>query len=168
MVESLASKTKAWERERGIEFTYDGVCTAAFLKLKFPDPSGASIKTISANTVQVTAPSKANTTNFLEDLNNSYNGTSLKVFTVDNALITPSGRASAADDENKTPKTMPIMTPSTPSTISVPMQTPHTSGPVSVLFGTAAEEESEEIEYSFEGKRAGFIVPKSYLKIVHV
>ncbi|KAL5985999.1 hypothetical protein ACLOJK_027989 [Asimina triloba] len=168
MVESLASKTKAWERERGIEFTYDGVCTAAFLKLKFPDPSGASIKTISANTVQVTAPSKANTTNFLEDLNNSYNGTSLKVFTVDNALITPSGRASAADEENKTPKTMPIMTPSTPSTISVPMQTPHTPGPVSVLFGTAAEEESEEIEYSFEEKRAGFIVPKSYMKIVHV
>ncbi|KAL6008517.1 hypothetical protein ACLOJK_034029 [Asimina triloba] len=135
---------------------------------QFPDPSGASIKTISANTVKVTAPSKANTTNFLEDLNNSYNGTSLKVVTVDNALNTPSRRASAADEENRTPKTMPIMTPSTPSTISVPMQTSHTPGPVSVLFGTASEEESEEIEYSFEEKRAGFIVPKSYLKTVHV
>ncbi|KAL5981066.1 hypothetical protein ACLOJK_028986 [Asimina triloba] len=135
---------------------------------KFPDPSGASIKIISANTVQVTAPSKANTTNFLEDLNNSYNRTSLKVVTVDNALTTPSGRASAADEENRTPKTMPIMTPSTPSTISVPMQTSHMPGPVSVLFGTAAEEESEEIEYSFEEKRVGFIVPKSYPKTVHV
>ncbi|KAL5992461.1 hypothetical protein ACLOJK_013380 [Asimina triloba] len=136
--------------------------------IKFSDPSGASIKTISANTVQVTAPSKANTTNFLEDLNNSYNGTSLKVVIVDNALTTPSGRASAADEENRTPKTMPIMTPSTPSTISVPMQTSHTPGPVSVLFGTAAEEESEEMEYSFELKRAGFIVPKSHPKTVHV
>ncbi|KAL5978763.1 hypothetical protein ACLOJK_029880 [Asimina triloba] len=105
---------------------------------------------------------------FLEDLNNSYNGTSLKVVTVDNALTTPSGRASAADEENRTPKTMPIMTPSTPSTISISMQTSHTPSPVSVLFGTAAEEESEEIEYSFEEKGAGFIVPKSYPKTVHV
>lgn len=27
MVEALALKTKTWENERGIEFTYDGVCS---------------------------------------------------------------------------------------------------------------------------------------------
>ena len=27
MVEALASKTMAWEKERGVEFTYDGVST---------------------------------------------------------------------------------------------------------------------------------------------
>lgn len=33
MVDALASKTIAWERERGIEFTYDGVSTCLlFLK----------------------------------------------------------------------------------------------------------------------------------------
>ena len=28
MVEALASKTMAWEKERGVEFTYDGVSTS--------------------------------------------------------------------------------------------------------------------------------------------
>lgn len=33
MVDALASKTIAWEKERGIEFTYDGVSTCLlFLK----------------------------------------------------------------------------------------------------------------------------------------
>lgn len=27
MVDALASKTMAWEKEKGIEFTYDGVST---------------------------------------------------------------------------------------------------------------------------------------------
>ena len=27
MVDALASKTVAWEKERGVEFTYDGVST---------------------------------------------------------------------------------------------------------------------------------------------
>lgn len=37
MVETLALKTDAWEKERGIEFTYDGVSlTLTFLVINIP------------------------------------------------------------------------------------------------------------------------------------
>lgn len=34
MVDALASKTMAWEKERGIEFTYDGV-SIQFISLRY-------------------------------------------------------------------------------------------------------------------------------------
>lgn len=38
MVEALASKTMSWEKERGVEFTYDGVSTSPrSLKVKSLD-----------------------------------------------------------------------------------------------------------------------------------
>ncbi|OVA07703.1 Microtubule-associated protein [Macleaya cordata] len=107
--------------------------------------------------------SKANMANFLEDLNKAQNGTLQKTLPVYNTpLTTPSKLSSMADEENRTPKNMPIPVPNTPSTLSVPMQTAMTPAPppVTVLFGaTKVEQVREEIEYSFEERRAGFVLP---------
>ncbi|KAI3508201.1 hypothetical protein L1887_23206 [Cichorium endivia] len=65
------------------------------------------------------------------------------------------------EEENRTPKTnlIPIL-PSTPFTSNVPMQTAVTPCP-----GLSKEMVCEEvIEYSFEERRAGFVVPKGHLK----
>lgn len=67
-------------------------------------------------------------------------------------LTTPTKNVNASVyDENKTPKTMPIPLPSTPPTVSNVMQTamtPFTPGGVRV---------SEEVDYSYEERRAGFL-----------
>ncbi|XP_077240122.1 65-kDa microtubule-associated protein 3-like [Tasmannia lanceolata] len=113
--------------------------------------------------------SKANVANFLEDLNNSRDGTSLKTVSINNTpLITPVKRSYVSEEENRTPKVMPIPVPATPSTVSLPMQTAMTPASACVLFESDATEAPEEIEYSFEEKRAGFILPKSHQKLVHV
>ncbi|XP_048430283.1 uncharacterized protein LOC103937591 isoform X2 [Pyrus x bretschneideri] len=69
-------------------------------------------------------------------------------------------------EENKTPKVMPIFTPTTPSTVLVPMQTTMTPAPPPpVPFATnLVQEIPEEIEYSFEERRAGFVLPKTHVK----
>ncbi|CAN1286977.1 65-kDa microtubule-associated protein 3 [Linum perenne] len=68
------------------------------------------------------------------------------------AAITP---MTAADEENRTPKVLPMIMPAiTPSTASIPMQTAMTPAVVS-----AEEMAPEEIEYSFEERRAGFVLP---------
>ncbi|XP_058086998.1 65-kDa microtubule-associated protein 3-like isoform X2 [Magnolia sinica] len=132
-------------------------------------PNGTSLKVGSVNNTPLTTPSKPNATSFLEDLNNPYNGASLKAFPVENVpYSTPPKRTSVTDEENRTPKAMPIPTPSTPLTVSVPMQTAQTPAPAAVLLGTTVRQELEEIEYSFEERRAGFIVPKAHLASVHV
>ncbi|XP_010245134.1 PREDICTED: 65-kDa microtubule-associated protein 3-like isoform X2 [Nelumbo nucifera] len=70
-------------------------------------------------------------------------------------------------EDNRTPKEkMPIPVPTTPSTISVPMQTATTPAPAiaTVLFGAdKIEEMHEEVEYSFEERRAGFVIPKTHV-----
>ncbi|KAM1368426.1 hypothetical protein PS1_001757 [Malus domestica] len=79
---------------------------------------------------------------------------------------TPLKPRTVADEENKTPKVMPIFVPTTPSTVSVPMQTAMTPAPPPpVPFATnLVQEIPEEIEYSFEERRAGFVLPKTHVK----
>lgn len=67
-----------------------------------------------------------------------------------------------------TPEEMPIPVPATPSTVSVPMQMSMTPAPASIPFETGALEMPDEREYSFEERRAGFIVPMTHLKSVQV
>lgn len=65
----------------------------------------------------------------------------------------------AANEENQTPNTM--------STVSVPMQTVMTPAPPRRLFSDdLVEEITEEIEYSFEERRAGFVLPVTPLQRV--
>lgn len=83
------------------------------------------------------------------------------------SFTTPSKTNTLVDEENRTPKAMPIPVPSTPSTVSVPMQTAitpaHALAPIP--YGTTqVEETAEEIEYSFEERRAGFVLPKTHVK----
>lgn len=69
------------------------------------------------------------------------------------AATTPTKRYSG-NDENRTPKTMPMPVPATPSTVSSPMlaaKTPFTPG----------IRAAEEVEYSYEERRAGFVAPKA-------
>ncbi|KAL3615601.1 hypothetical protein CASFOL_041262 [Castilleja foliolosa] len=67
---------------------------------------------------------------------------------------TPTKNVSSANDENRTPKTMPIPFPCTPPTMSNAMLTAMTP------FTPGNRSGAEEVEYSYEEKRAGFVVPK--------
>ena len=58
---------------------------------------------------------------------------------------------------------MPIPVPSTPSTISVPMLTAMTPAPPPAPVPYNANP-VEETEYSFEERRAGFVLPQAHLK----
>ncbi|KAK1305744.1 65-kDa microtubule-associated protein 3 [Acorus calamus] len=89
-------------------------------------------------------------------------------------LKTPSKPSSVtAFEEAKTPRMMQIPPPKTPMTASVPMQATDIAAsplPPSSLFGNTAVTETtqEEMEYSFEERRAGFILPRTHLKPVHL
>ncbi|MED6145820.1 hypothetical protein PIB30_028690 [Stylosanthes scabra] len=73
---------------------------------------------------------------------------------------TPSKTAAIlVDEENRTPKTMPIPVPSTPSTVSVPMKMVMTPAhPPSSVVPLRGGELVQEIEYSFEERRLGFVL----------
>ncbi|XP_057951864.1 65-kDa microtubule-associated protein 3 [Malania oleifera] len=116
--------------------------------------------------ISSTASSKANTINSLEDLNKTESDTFQKIHPSSNTPIsTPCKVSSIPDDENRTPKTFPIPVPTTPSTVSVPMQTAITPAPPTVTCGSSTVEEvPEETEYSFEERRAGFVLPKTQIK----
>lgn len=74
---------------------------------------------------------------------------------------------SASEDENRTPKTNMIpMVPCTPSTVSVPMQTAITPAPKNCLNQNKETIPEEIIEYSFEERRAGFVLPIAHLKTI--
>ncbi|KAF6164825.1 hypothetical protein GIB67_030697 [Kingdonia uniflora] len=108
--------------------------------------------------------SKANNTaNLLEDLNKPVNPNLQKTIQVYDTPLTIHSKASAyLEEENWTPKTFPIPVPVTPSTISVPMQTAVTPAfplAYSLQFGAnSAEGTPEEIEYSIEERRTGFVL----------
>ncbi|KAI3731268.1 hypothetical protein L1987_62456 [Smallanthus sonchifolius] len=121
--------------------------------------------------ISSTESSKSNIT-LLEDLNRKHE-MQQKTFQNSNnntPFTTPSKTLiSATDDENKTPKTNMIpMVPCTPSTVSVPMQTAMTPAPP--LMGVNQIKQmtipEEVIEYSFEERRAGFVLPRTHLKMV--
>ncbi|XP_043718075.1 65-kDa microtubule-associated protein 3-like [Telopea speciosissima] len=136
------------------------------------DSAGLSIKQHSlkaANAYDTKSPmsqkpfspvSKANM-NFMEDMNKAQ-----KMLPNNKTpMTTPSKLSFHTDEENRTPMSMPIPVPTTPSTVSVPMQTATTPIPASVLFvANDIGKMPQEIEYSFEEIRAGFILPQTHLK----
>ncbi|XP_022922792.1 65-kDa microtubule-associated protein 3-like [Cucurbita moschata] len=101
-----------------------------------------------------------NSSNSLNDLNE-------KLQKVNLSSKTPIKTISISEEDIRTPKMMPIPVPSTPSTVSVPMQTAITPAPPRPIDLTAriSEDISEVIEYSFEERRAGFALPKPPLLI---
>ncbi|KAG6576779.1 65-kDa microtubule-associated protein 3, partial [Cucurbita argyrosperma subsp. sororia] len=101
-----------------------------------------------------------NSSNSLNDLNE-------KLQKVNLSSKTPIKTISTSEEDIRTPKMMPIPVPSTPSTVSVPMQTAITPAPPRPIDLTTriSEDISEVIEYSFEERRAGFALPKPPLLI---
>ncbi|XVE58677.1 hypothetical protein DITRI_Ditri04bG0187900 [Diplodiscus trichospermus] len=110
--------------------------------------------------ISSTVSSKANAANMLED-----NGETLKKMlpTNDLSYTTPSKTTSLIDEENRTPKTMPIPVPSTPSTVSVMMQMAMTPAPPIPFNTKPVEEIHEEIEQSFEERRLAFLLSKTQI-----
>ncbi|KAL3645237.1 hypothetical protein CASFOL_010417 [Castilleja foliolosa] len=131
--------------------------------------------------ISSTDSSKSNMTNILGDLNKKHNEMFQKTLP-SNKNTTPFGTPSktiqmTAEIENQTPQAMAIpVIPSTPSTVSIPMQMAFTPAPkhiVPMIPNTAAPLQmalanvptkpvNEEIEYSFEERRAGFVLPRSH------
>lgn len=85
-------------------------------------------------------------------------------------LTTPFKSTNVQEEDNtKTPKVMLTFVPTTPQTVSVPMQTavtPAPPPPQPIPFAANVVEEvvPEEIEYSFEEIRAGFVLPEAHTK----
>ncbi|XWS50660.1 hypothetical protein CRYUN_Cryun12cG0105300 [Craigia yunnanensis] len=83
--------------------------------------------------------------------------------TNDLSYTTPLKTISLVDEENRTPKAMPIPVPSTPSTVSVPMQTAMTPAPPIPFTIKPVEEIPEEIEQSFEERRLSFLLSETQI-----
>ncbi|XP_057476328.1 65-kDa microtubule-associated protein 3-like isoform X2 [Actinidia eriantha] len=103
--------------------------------------------------ISSTESPKSNTTILAEDFNRKQNETSQRTLQSNNTQIamnaTPSKLISAPEEENTAPTTM-----------SVPMQTATTPAPLIRSNGNPAA----EVEYSFEERRAGFVLPRTHLK----
>ncbi|KAK6135291.1 hypothetical protein DH2020_030974 [Rehmannia glutinosa] len=122
--------------------------------------------------ISSTDSSRSNVTNILDDLNKKHNEMLHKTTLTSNnstPFTTPSKMISMTDVENRTPQATPFPVPSTPSTVSIPMQMALTPAPkqtattVPMQLANARKSVDEEIEYSFEERRAGFVVPRSRL-----
>ncbi|XP_075485775.1 65-kDa microtubule-associated protein 3-like isoform X2 [Primulina tabacum] len=105
--------------------------------------------------ISSTDSSNSNATNMLEDLHKKHSEMLQKTLLTSNntQFSTPPKILAATQEDNRTPKTMPIPVPFTPSTVSIPMQTGLTPALKNKYIG-------EEIEYSFEERRAGFVLPR--------
>ncbi|XP_050205167.1 65-kDa microtubule-associated protein 3 [Mercurialis annua] len=113
--------------------------------------------------VSFTGYSKANV---LEEATTAQDETIKKIISTNEpAFTTPLKKHCIVDEENRTPKAMQIPVPTTPSTVSVPMQTAFTPAPLPV---SKSKEVAEEIEYSFEERRAGFVLPRTHIKSIQV
>ncbi|XP_021280136.1 65-kDa microtubule-associated protein 4 [Herrania umbratica] len=104
--------------------------------------------------------SNANIVNFTEDQKKVKNGQRLNP-----GCQTPTGVPAKptliGDDENRTPKAMPIPMPTTPSTVSAPMlmaMTPATPATLGAYKVENVLERVQQVEYSFEELRAGFVL----------
>lgn len=121
-----------------------------------------------------TDSSKSNINNVLEDLNKKHDIFQKTLATNNNTpFSTPSKTIQPTEQENiRTPQAMAIPVPSTPSTVSIPMQTAFTPAPAQKSITPAilaAGSVEDVIEYSFEERRAGFVVPRPNLKtVIHV
>ncbi|XP_042051942.1 65-kDa microtubule-associated protein 3-like isoform X2 [Salvia splendens] len=102
-------------------------------------------------------PSKTTAANVMEDLNRKHDELWQKLLTINR---TPPNIKLRAEQENRTPQKTPTTAPLTPKAISIPMQTAVT--PASIKTTSIARVE-EELEYSFEERRAHFVLPKSPL-----
>ncbi|CAA3032640.1 65-kDa microtubule-associated protein 3 [Olea europaea subsp. europaea] len=218
MVETLKSKLKAWEKERGFEFLYDGVGLVSMLEkyhvLKLqkeqerqrPSTGGVTDKRLSlggavlrnayAKKAGLSSHSHMNQqtsrshnqsgfSNHSSVKNNISGGnssnlqsmlirkplsplspnvdpaniqdqnvTSAELQDMQNVYKTPvvSPKKNVSNfNESRTPKTMPIAALETPPTASIKMQT---------VMTPATPFCTEDVEYSFEERRAGFISPK--------
>ncbi|KAL8126257.1 65-kDa microtubule-associated protein 3-like [Apium graveolens] len=111
---------------------------------------------------------KANAANKLENMNRTHTEMAQKATESNDSFLTPSKTVSALGEEaNMTPKTMKFHVPSTSFTPSIPMYTGTTPAPQSVAT-TQISEAPEEIEYSFEELRAGFILPEHLGPLLHL
>ncbi|XP_044467547.1 65-kDa microtubule-associated protein 3-like [Mangifera indica] len=117
--------------------------------------------------ISSTTSSKSNMTNLLDDFSTNCETTLPKIIPPnDLSYTTPLKTTSIVDEENRTPQAMPIPLLPTPSTVSMPMQTamtpaPAPTAPIPFSDASSVDEIPEEIEYSFEERRAGFVLPKS-------
>lgn len=118
--------------------------------------------------ISSTDSSKSNATNILSDLNRKHNEMMMlpKTLTSNNntPFSTPSKALSFVEVENRMPQAMA----STPSAVSIPMQMAVTPLPMqktttSAALQTAIVPVDEEMEYSFEERRAGFVLPRPHL-----
>ncbi|PRQ59888.1 putative microtubule-associated protein, MAP65/Ase1/PRC1 [Rosa chinensis] len=263
MVDALASKTIAWEKERGIEFTYDGVRLLSMLEEytilrdekeqerrrqrdqkkiqgqliaeqealygSKPSPSKPSVKKgprmstggasnrrlsmqapkadpIHSARVPATPLSRPSSRKSDRGHQNDHHDDGLTALatgrrtlsrnssfgsnyepespmrkpfapislpTDNGTFATPMKSTNVPEEDNtKTPKVMTFV-PTTPQTVSVPMQTavtPAPPPPQPIPYATKVVEEvtPEEIEYSFEEIRAGFVLPEAHTKSIHV
>ncbi|XP_073021268.1 65-kDa microtubule-associated protein 3-like isoform X3 [Primulina eburnea] len=105
--------------------------------------------------ISSTDSSNSNATNMLEDLHKKHSEMLQKTLLTSNntQFSTPPKILATTREENRTPHTMPNPVPPTPSTVSIPMQTGLTPALKDKYIG-------EEMEYSFEERRAGFILPR--------
>ncbi|XP_021683869.2 65-kDa microtubule-associated protein 3 isoform X6 [Hevea brasiliensis] len=117
--------------------------------------------------ISSTGSSKANV---LEDVTAAHTDTTKKTLGINELsfLATTPLKTCVADEENRTPRVMPIPVSTPPSTLSVSMQTAMTPAPPLSYGASAAEEVPEEIEYSFEERRAGFVLPRTPIKSTQV
>ncbi|GLU00488.1 hypothetical protein SLE2022_178540 [Rubroshorea leprosula] len=100
----------------------------------------------------------------IQDQKTVHNGQSKVAARCKTPMGTPATGMSAyrGDEENRTPKTVPIPVPTTPSTVSAPMLVAVTpASPVSFV-AKKADNTLKEVEYSFEEVRAGFLYPISH------
>ncbi|KAL0452555.1 UNVERIFIED_CONTAM: microtubule-associated protein 3 [Sesamum latifolium] len=120
--------------------------------------------------ISITNSSKTNVTNTLEDWNKRHKEKLHKTpITNNKPFTTPPKTISIAEQENRTPQTTGISVPSTPSTASLPVQTPTTPSPLQTTITPVLSTKTtvqDEIEYSFEERRAGFVLPRSRLMTV--
>ncbi|CAN4080810.1 unnamed protein product [Withania somnifera] len=113
--------------------------------------------------ISSTDSSKFNATNTLEDLNrkHSHNEMANKMLPSNHTpFSTPVKTLYTTEEENRTPMAVPpIPVPSTPLSVSAPMQTAVTPAHNALVpyNSKPAEEIPEEIEYSFEERRLGFV-----------
>ncbi|KAH6770827.1 Microtubule associated protein family protein [Perilla frutescens var. hirtella] len=107
-------------------------------------------------------PSKPNAANIMEELHRKHDELRQKLLIINS---TPPKMISTAGQENRTPQK--TLTHSTPPMVFIPMQTAitpasiQTTTIVPALSSTKSVE--DEIEYSFEERRAQFVLPRSPL-----
>ncbi|TKY45050.1 65-kDa microtubule-associated protein 3 [Spatholobus suberectus] len=105
--------------------------------------------------ISLTVSSKANVEVAADDLN-TQNVKLQKTLAVSNFPSIPNSKTTTVvDEENRTPKAMPIYVPTTPLKVSIPMNMSMTPAPSSVPYGGDLV---QEIEYSFEERRLGFVL----------